>query len=351
MFDQGPVSPHSTLMAYYRERLRQMHGGNLPSYLTANISRLSAAARAANLTLQDGPAAAAPKSLAMKRASPPSHSLGRLLMSLRATLSSITASSASTTSSSAASAGAAPAGATSSVELLPNSGMVLGRRPNLAMMAGGICGWRDQRGPPCSRKSYSFGMREQLYTNYHGAPGMEIELRVRDQGASMMNATFCFAPTGAGYGKRQVMVAVMGCIPVLISDHVVEPFEPFIDWPSISVRIKEADVTRAAEILMAVPEGRVRAMQSRLRCAARHMLYSSAYGAALWEDDGRFDAINTIVEILRMRLKHTGAKDADLTKVRPWCAGVPYRLNTVIGSFGGLTRQALSHCNGCNANS
>lgn len=39
------------------------------------------------------------------------------------------------------------------------------------------------------------------------------------------------------------------------------------------------------------------------------MLWTSVYGAVLDGDDGRFDAVNTIVAILRMRLQHPGLPD------------------------------------------
>ncbi len=42
----------------------------------------------------------------------------------------------------------------------------------------------------------------------------------------MASARFCLAPTGAGHGKRNVLVSMLGCVPVTVTDFVFQPFEP-----------------------------------------------------------------------------------------------------------------------------
>ncbi len=44
----------------------------------------------------------------------------------------------------------------------------------------------------------------------------------------------------------------MGCVPVIVSDSVAEPFEPAISWEDWGVRVREADIPRAHEILAAI---------------------------------------------------------------------------------------------------
>ena len=52
----------------------------------------------------------------------------------------------------------------------------------------------------------------------------------------MSTSRYCLAPVGGGHGKRQVLVARFGCIPVPICDHVLQPFEPELDWSAFSVQ-------------------------------------------------------------------------------------------------------------------
>ena len=43
--------------------------------------------------------------------------------------------------------------------------------------------------------------------------------------------------------------------------------------------------------------------QARLECGAQHMFWSSIYGSILG-DEGRYDAFETVMEILRMKLQY-----------------------------------------------
>lgn len=51
--------------------------------------------------------------------------------------------------------------------------------------------------------------------------------------------------------------------------------------------------------------------QAKLHCAAQHIFWSSIYGGVLG-DDGRYDAFETTMEILRVRLLHPGLPGDEL---------------------------------------
>eukprot|EP00798_Chlamydomonas_sp_ICE-L_P016629 gene16629-22876_t len=55
-------------------------------------------------------------------------------------------------------------------------------------------------------------------------------------------------------------------------------------------------------------------MQRALGCAAQHFTYSSITGAFMGET-GRYDAFETILEVLRAMLDHPGTPPEDLAKV------------------------------------
>ena len=61
----------------------------------------------------------------------------------------------------------------------------------------------------------------------------------------------------------QVLVARFGCIPVPITDFVLQPFEPELDWHTFSVPVAEADVPTLHETLAAISDAKLAQMQVR----------------------------------------------------------------------------------------
>ena len=93
-----------------------------------------------------------------------------------------------------------------------------------------------------------------------------------------------------------------------------QPFEPELDWRPWSVPVAEADIPRLHHILDAVGNATLEAMQDRLYCAAQHLYYSSTLGGLMGED-GRYDAFETLMEVLRMRRDHPGVPPARYAEV------------------------------------
>ncbi|EFJ44781.1 acetylglucosaminyltransferase [Volvox carteri f. nagariensis] len=125
-------------------------------------------------------------------------------------------------------------------------------RSGTFFFAGRICGDRKPPDPAtgdCSRTrpDYSGGVR-QLDISSH---------------------KFCLAPLGGGHGKRQVLVSLMGCVPVLIGNGVLQPFEPEIDWSRFSVSVPEADIPDLPRILANISDQRVADMQAREKRGGR----------------------------------------------------------------------------------
>ncbi|KAG2448653.1 hypothetical protein HYH02_006010 [Chlamydomonas schloesseri] len=182
------------------------------------------------------------------------------------------------------------------------------KREQTFFFAGRICGDRKPPDPithECApkRTDYSAGVRQRVYFHHHNRTGYKVLTGTSKYMQEITSHKFCLAPTGGGHGKRQVLVALMGCIPVTITDGVYQPFEPELPWADFSVPVPEADIPRLHEILEDLPPSQVEQMQSRLHCAAQHMFYSSSLGAIIGED-GRYDAFETIIEILRVRKAH-----------------------------------------------
>jgi hypothetical protein len=60
-------------------------------------------------------------------------------------------------------------------------------------------------------------------------------------------AIFCLAPTGLGFGVRVYHAMADGCIPLVISDNITQPWEgDFLPYSLFAVRLPESDIPRCA---------------------------------------------------------------------------------------------------------
>lgn len=71
-------------------------------------------------------------------------------------------------------------------------------------------------------------------------PGVSIggHLRpVRAYYERITNCQFCFVPKGVGFTNGRLMESFFsGCVPVILSDAMVVPFDQFLPWPSFSLK-------------------------------------------------------------------------------------------------------------------
>ncbi|KAG2486865.1 hypothetical protein HYH03_014548 [Edaphochlamys debaryana] len=196
----------------------------------------------------------------------------------------------------------------------------------LLYFAGRICGdmsvpqvRNGSAGPVCAsdkNSAYSGGVRQAVHFHHWNRTGFLLRTSDQDYGRHLVTARFCLAPTGAGHGQRQIQAVLAGCVPVLISDGVLQPWEPFLDWGSFGVRVAEADIPRLHEVLEAVGPEEYARKDAALRCAAQHLAYSLSQGASMGES-GRFDAFETLLAVLAARARHPGTPPERLRQVDP----------------------------------
>ncbi|KAG2482087.1 hypothetical protein HYH03_018962 [Edaphochlamys debaryana] len=186
------------------------------------------------------------------------------------------------------------------------------RNATQLFFAGRIC--LDQRKPDnrswptCGddKDYYSGKIREKVFVAHWNRSSFRVVRSEPKYGYFMSRSSYCLAPPGAGHGQRQIQSLFMGCVPVTIGDGILEPFEPALSWSDFGVRVAEDDIPRLHQILEAIGPEELAQKQERMRCAAQHMLYSSITGA-LFGEDGRFDAFETTLEVLRVMRQHPDA--------------------------------------------
>ncbi|KAG1664527.1 hypothetical protein FOA52_012994 [Chlamydomonas sp. UWO 241] len=120
---------------------------------------------------------------------------------------------------------------------------------------------------------YSRGVRQRLY-NLWKSEGWQKKYNVtvagNDDGVDgpysewLSRSKYCLVVPGDGWSARAEDAILHGCVPVVIMDGVHQSFQSVLDWPSFSVQIPEADAERIVDILLAIPERKLRSLQAHL---------------------------------------------------------------------------------------
>jgi hypothetical protein len=109
---------------------------------------------------------------------------------------------------------------------------------------------------------------------------------------------FAFVPRGDRlFSYRLLEVMAFGCVPIILSDGWVLPFDRCIPWTEISLHLPESSIRHLPEILQRIPRDQVIALQTRVIAAYRRF-----FGSFDLIVEGLFREIETII----------GQADADI---------------------------------------
>jgi hypothetical protein len=132
-------------------------------------------------------------------------------------------------------------------KILANKGDDGLNRSILFFFAGGV--WMDNL-------NYSGGARQALFNYLHALkpPPDDVIVskeKLHDYQLLFLRSKFCIAPYGAGWGLRLSWAMANGCIPVIIQNHVFQPFEELLPYEEFSVRVDVKNVPRLIPLLRA----------------------------------------------------------------------------------------------------
>lgn len=115
-----------------------------------------------------------------------------------------------------------------------------------------------------------------------GRPGISVGGYVQDYERALGAARFCLVPKGLGYWTHRLFEVVLaGCIPVILSDHVVVPFQGVngVDWRDFSVKWPGACIGEELyDWLSHLDVDRGASMKASLDQAACHFDYHGGSG-------------------------------------------------------------------------
>ncbi|XP_021767984.1 probable glycosyltransferase At5g03795 [Chenopodium quinoa] len=92
----------------------------------------------------------------------------------------------------------------------------------------------------------------------------------------MKSSKFCLCPMGYEVNSPRIVEAIYyECVPVIIADNFVPPFDDVLDWSAFSVTVAEEDIPKLKEILEAIPLKRYLKMLQNLKMLQRHFFWNS----------------------------------------------------------------------------
>ncbi|KAF8380528.1 hypothetical protein HHK36_028015 [Tetracentron sinense] len=90
----------------------------------------------------------------------------------------------------------------------------------------------------------------------------------------MKSSRFCICPMGYEVNSPRIVEAIYyECVPVIIADNFVPPFNEVLDWSAFSVIVAEKDIPDLKEILLAIPLRRYLSMQTNVKMLQKHFLW------------------------------------------------------------------------------
>lgn len=163
---------------------------------------------------------------------------------------------------------------TSIKQLLTSPHLDEGRAPKRGPR-GRLFHWRGQvlRQFP----KYSMGIRQQVFELFKGREREGITVSDKHSPHyldEVAQSTFCGVFPGNGWGHIETPI-LLGCIPVVVQDGILTPWETVLDFASFAVRLPRASLPELPEILRAIPEERIVRMQDALAKVWERFTYSS----------------------------------------------------------------------------
>eukprot|EP00854_Cymbomonas_tetramitiformis_P001943 gene1943-2625_t len=156
------------------------------------------------------------------------------------------------------------------------------------------------------RVVYSHGVREKVLKMWKEHPGFDfIQVQFHhgepvEHSERMASSRFCLVMTGTGFSDRLAVSIGHGCVPVIIADDVLQPWEDDLPYGLFSIRIPESDIEQLPTRLGSVTPTKYLRMRRALECVAHRFFWSSVYGAS-GRETGMDDAFAMLLLALQNR--------------------------------------------------
>jgi len=132
------------------------------------------------------------------------------------------------------------------------------------------------------RGAYSMGVRQAVWRQrlYAEADMRIVSAGVPDYLDAVSNARFCLHTEGNGWGARVVDYMAMECLPLMLNDRMLFPFENVLPWAEFLLHLKKSQIPSLASTLRNISEARQRRMRTALRLYKRGFVWWRPEGLA-----------------------------------------------------------------------
>lgn len=90
----------------------------------------------------------------------------------------------------------------------------------------------------------------------------------------MKESKFCICPMGYEVNSPRIVESIYyECVPVIIADNFVLPFEELLDWSAFSVVVAEKDIPNLKNILLGISLRRYIKMHTCVQKLQKHFLW------------------------------------------------------------------------------
>ena len=122
--------------------------------------------------------------------------------------------------------------------------------------------------------------------------------------STLNNTQFCLHTRGTtGWATRLADMLYAGCIPVIMIDDTIHPYETLLDYRKFSVRVHERDVTRLHDILSSINNRAKVSLQALVLRVRDAFMYGLDEDVDRLDDDQGVNPIRLLVmDLLRMKL-------------------------------------------------
>ncbi|KAG2484066.1 hypothetical protein HYH03_017086 [Edaphochlamys debaryana] len=135
---------------------------------------------------------------------------------------------------------------------------------------------------------YSGGVRKAVWHHLTNrtAPSPDVVLvegRTDAYEELFRTSKFCLAPYGHGWGIRLTQAMQRGCVPIIMQDHVYQPYEDFMPYEDFSVRISMAIIPHMVEILRSYTDEQVASMRLAMVKHFQAFIWGREHGGEAYE--------------------------------------------------------------------
>ncbi|GFR40151.1 hypothetical protein Agub_g707, partial [Astrephomene gubernaculifera] len=94
----------------------------------------------------------------------------------------------------------------------------------------------------------------------------------------LMKSKFCLAPMGGGWGIRLSKAMLLGCVPVIVQDHIYQPFWDVVPFEDFSLRISRHDLHQLVDLLDMITPQQLERLQAGVENYHRAFIWEAHYG-------------------------------------------------------------------------